>query len=144
MSRHHPARHLVFASPLVLLVAGAPALGEIHDVTVGPDTAFHPQTVTIAVGDTVRIGDQTWTITALGEVAEKNLANLGHVTLVFDGETEPRMPGAVHLTGVDEATAEQATRQAIPALLGGMQANAEDPAGAMSLAGALGDHPSDS
>jgi hypothetical protein len=47
------------------------------------------------------------------------------------------------LLGVDEATAEQATRQAIPALLGGMQANAEDPAGAMSLAGALGDHPSD-
>jgi hypothetical protein len=44
--------------------------------------------------------------------------------------------------GVDEATAEQATRQAIPALLGGMQANAEDPAGAMSLAGALGQHPS--
>lgn len=47
------------------------------------------------------------------------------------------------LLGVDEATAEQATRQAIPALLGGMQANAEDPAGAMSLTGALGDHPSD-
>jgi hypothetical protein len=45
--------------------------------------------------------------------------------------------------GVDEATAEQATRQAIPALLGGMQANAEDPAGASSLADALGDHPSD-
>jgi hypothetical protein len=45
--------------------------------------------------------------------------------------------------GVDQATAEQAARQAIPALLGGMQANAEDPAGAMSLAGALGDHPSD-
>ena len=45
--------------------------------------------------------------------------------------------------GVDEATAEQATRQAIPALLGGLQANAEDPAGAMSLAGALGYHPSD-
>ena len=45
--------------------------------------------------------------------------------------------------GVDEATAEAATRQAIPALLGGLQANAEDPAGAASLAGALGDHPSD-
>lgn len=44
--------------------------------------------------------------------------------------------------GVDQATAEQAARQAIPALLGGMQANAEDPAGARSLAGALGDHPS--
>ena len=45
--------------------------------------------------------------------------------------------------GVDQTTAEQAARQAIPALLGGMQANSEDPAGAMSLAGALGDHPSD-
>jgi hypothetical protein len=45
--------------------------------------------------------------------------------------------------GVDEATAEAATRQAIPALLGGMQANAADPAGAASLAGALGDHPSE-
>ena len=45
--------------------------------------------------------------------------------------------------GVDEATAEAATRQAIPALLGGLQANAEDPAGAASLAGALGNHPSD-
>jgi hypothetical protein len=44
--------------------------------------------------------------------------------------------------GVDEATAEAATRQAIPALLGGLQANAEDPAGAASLAGALGNHPS--
>ena len=38
--------------------------------------------------------------------------------------------------GVDEATAEAAARQAIPALLGGMQANAADPAGAASLAGA--------
>jgi hypothetical protein len=45
--------------------------------------------------------------------------------------------------GVDEATAEAATRQAIPALLGGMHANAADPAGAASLASALGDHPSE-
>ena len=44
--------------------------------------------------------------------------------------------------GVDEATAEAATRQAIPALLGGLQANAQDPAGAAALAGALGNHSS--
>ncbi len=42
--------------------------------------------------------------------------------------------------GVDEGTAEQAARQAIPALLGGMQANAQDPAGAASLSRAVGDH----
>jgi hypothetical protein len=42
--------------------------------------------------------------------------------------------------GVDEATAEAATRQAIPALLGGMQANAADPAGAASLMSAVEQH----
>ncbi len=42
--------------------------------------------------------------------------------------------------GVDEASAEQAVRQAVPALLGGMQANAQDPGGAASLEKALGQH----
>lgn len=42
--------------------------------------------------------------------------------------------------GVDDATAESAVREALPALVGGMQANAEDPAGAASLAGAVGQH----
>jgi hypothetical protein len=41
--------------------------------------------------------------------------------------------------GVDEGTAEQAARQALPALLGGMQANAQDPAGATSLSRAVGE-----
>ena len=42
--------------------------------------------------------------------------------------------------GVDQATAESAVREALPALLGGMQANAADPAGEASLAGALQQH----
>ena len=42
--------------------------------------------------------------------------------------------------GVDPATAEAAVRQALPALVGGLHANAQDPAGAASLAGALGQH----
>ena len=42
--------------------------------------------------------------------------------------------------GVDDATAESAVRQALPALVGGLQANAADTAGAASLAGALDNH----
>lgn len=42
--------------------------------------------------------------------------------------------------GVDEATAEQAARTALPTLLAGLQANAEDPAGAQSLQSALAQH----
>jgi hypothetical protein len=45
--------------------------------------------------------------------------------------------------GVDEATAEQATRQALPALLGGIQANAADPGGAASFASAVRGHDND-
>lgn len=42
--------------------------------------------------------------------------------------------------GVDEHTAEQATRQALPALLGGIQANTDDPGGAASFAQAVEQH----
>lgn len=45
--------------------------------------------------------------------------------------------------GMDEAEAEQAVRQAVPALLGGMQANAQDPGGAASLEKALAQHSGD-
>ena len=46
--------------------------------------------------------------------------------------------------GVDPATAESAVREALPALVGGMQANAADPQGAASLAGAMESHSSSS
>ena len=44
--------------------------------------------------------------------------------------------------GVDEQTAEAAARQALPALLLGMDANAQDPARAASLEKAIGEHDS--
>lgn len=46
---------------------------------------------------------------------------------------------AAHL-GTDPQTAETATREALPALLGGLHANAQDPAGAASLQQALSQH----
>lgn len=42
--------------------------------------------------------------------------------------------------GVDEADARQAIEAIVPALVGGMQANAHEPSGARSLAGALDKH----
>jgi hypothetical protein len=44
--------------------------------------------------------------------------------------------------GVDESTADAAIRQALPALLGGLHANAQHPAAAASLAAAVGQHSS--
>jgi hypothetical protein len=45
--------------------------------------------------------------------------------------------------GTDEATARQAASMALPALLGGLQANAADPRGAASLQEALAQHDDD-
>ena len=42
--------------------------------------------------------------------------------------------------GTDEATARQAASMALPALFGGLQANAADPGGARSLQEAIGQH----
>ncbi|WP_109473018.1 DUF937 domain-containing protein [Ornithinimicrobium cavernae] len=42
--------------------------------------------------------------------------------------------------GADEAEVEQAVRQVLPALVGGLSANARNPEGAASLTGALGEH----
>lgn len=44
--------------------------------------------------------------------------------------------------GTDQATAEQAARQAVASLVGGMQYNAANPVGETSLAGALNEHSS--
>jgi hypothetical protein len=45
--------------------------------------------------------------------------------------------------GIDEESAEEAVRAAVPALLGGMAANAQDPGGASSLERALAAHADD-
>lgn len=42
--------------------------------------------------------------------------------------------------GADEAEVEQAVKQALPALVGGLSANAQQPEGAAALTGALGKH----
>lgn len=42
--------------------------------------------------------------------------------------------------GVDEATAKSAVERALPTLVGGLEANAQDPAGAASLESALNNH----
>lgn len=51
----------------------------------------------IAIGDVLTIGSQTFDITAVGDVASKNLGSLGHLSIVFDGASEPKLPGAVNV-----------------------------------------------
>jgi hypothetical protein len=64
------------------------------------------------------------------------------MTAVDDILAQIPLPALAAQLGVDEATAEAAARHTLPALLGGMEANARDPRGAESLSQALGQHDS--
>ena len=65
-----------------------------------------------------------------------------HVSPVEDILSQIPISQLANQLGVDSSTAERATRQALPALLGGIQANTADPGGASSFASALDQHDS--
>lgn len=52
----------------------------------------------IRPGGTVLINDKSFPITAVGEIVEKNLNNLGHITIAFDGSKEGSLPGTLHVS----------------------------------------------
>lgn len=52
-------------------------------------------------GDIVNLADVKYTITAVGDVVNTNLAELGHITLKFDGEMSAEKPGTLHLEKKD-------------------------------------------
>ncbi|MGB4777883.1 PTS glucitol/sorbitol transporter subunit IIA [Microbacterium sp.] len=52
----------------------------------------------IAPGQDLVINETRYPITAVGDVAGRNLANLGHISVVFDGATEPHLPGSINVS----------------------------------------------
>lgn len=55
----------------------------------------------IEKGNTLVLGNQQYTITAVGDVVKKNLGSLGHITLKFDGLETAELPGTLHLEKSD-------------------------------------------
>lgn len=51
----------------------------------------------IIPGNKFVVNDTEYEITAVGNVAQQNLVNLGHITLVFNGATKPHLPGAINV-----------------------------------------------
>lgn len=95
--------------------AGAGAedfLSERMFVTFGPEAPaslvefcfivdVKPVTGEIKPGQTLTIDGNTYPITAVGNVAKRNLNSLGHVTIAFDGATAPKMAGTIHIEVAD-------------------------------------------
>lgn len=55
----------------------------------------------IAVGQILDIDGNKFEITAVGNVAEKNLTSLGHMTVVFDGSKKAALPGSIYVENAD-------------------------------------------
>ena len=55
----------------------------------------------ITVGQILNIDEKRFKITAVGNVAEKNLTSLGHMTVVFDGSQEASLPGSIYVEDTD-------------------------------------------
>ncbi|MTD25338.1 PTS glucitol/sorbitol transporter subunit IIA [Erwinia sorbitola] len=60
-------------------------------------------TAPLVAGTVITIGEYSWPVTAVGEVAELNLRELGHITVKFDGATAAEFPGTVHVAGLTPA-----------------------------------------
>lgn len=60
-----------------------------------------PVNETIEVGHKVEIDGSEYKITAVGNIAQQNLASLGHVTIVFDGSTEASLPGSIYVESLE-------------------------------------------
>lgn len=77
----------------VLILFGEQAPEELHDFCA----LHHPDDESggLQVGDTVTIDEETFTVTAIGEVAETNLLSLGHLDLKANGATSAPLPGDV-------------------------------------------------
>jgi glucitol/sorbitol PTS system EIIA component len=53
----------------------------------------------IKVGGIFTVGHHQYPISAVGEVVDQNLAQLGHITIRFDSQGEAEYPGCVHVIG---------------------------------------------
>lgn len=51
----------------------------------------------IQLGAYLVIDSIRYTITAVGNIVEQNLATLGHITIAFDSSEEPSLPGTLHV-----------------------------------------------
>lgn len=52
----------------------------------------------VKAGDHLSIGDSDYMVEEVGEVANTNLSNLGHVSLVFGREDYKLLPGAIRIS----------------------------------------------
>lgn len=84
-----------FKGDNMFIIFGDNAPEEIRDYCYSVDIT--PLNGTIAAGQTLKVGDNSYKITSVGYEAPVTLAGLGHCTINFSGLTEPELPGSIYV-----------------------------------------------
>jgi PTS system glucitol/sorbitol-specific IIA component len=79
----------------MLVFFGANAPEELHDFCILHNVEHKEDS--LKAGDVVTIGDVALEVLAVGEVANENLMNLGHLNLKANGQTTAELPGDVNV-----------------------------------------------
>ena len=79
----------------IFIIFGEQAPEELRDYCYS--VSVNPIHGKIEAGQTLKIGENTYQITAVGEEAPVTLAGLGHCTINFSGQTEVDLPGTIYV-----------------------------------------------
>jgi PTS system glucitol/sorbitol-specific IIA component len=76
---------------LVFFKVGAPPELAEFSILHEPSDSFSD----VETGDHIVIGEEDYQVTAIGEVANNNIRDLGHLVMKANGRNEPELPGDV-------------------------------------------------
>jgi PTS system glucitol/sorbitol-specific IIA component len=82
-----------FIKEKMVVIFGEQAPKELHDIAV-----LHTGGILeadIEAGDTLSVDGEEFKVTAVGNVANQTMRDLGHATLNFNGEEQPDLPGTI-------------------------------------------------
>ena len=82
-----------FVEAGILVLFGASAPDELKDFAIIHDGVELASP--LAAGDVISVDASQYRVLAVGDVANENLKNLGHLVMKFNGQTEPELPGDV-------------------------------------------------
>lgn len=82
-----------FAAEGILVFFGQDAPEELHEFAIIHE---HKELLApVEAGDVIEIAGERLTVTAVGDVANDNIANLGHLVLKLNGLEKTELPGEV-------------------------------------------------
>lgn len=84
-----------FLKEKILILFGDEAPEGLKDYCYGVD--LNPIDGEIKPGDQVNFNEQMYHVSAVGSLVQKNLVDLGHITMKFDGSNVPGLAGTLYL-----------------------------------------------